>query len=259
MNDNMIRTGFRDLDELTGGFLNGNLIMLCSRPSMGKTTLAINILINLIPEQKRCAYLSYEASKDMIVRRALGCMASVEIMNLCTGRLSDEECERLGIASEQLVESGSIIDDTLRNVCSLSAYIRELSKREAPDLFIIDYLELLNNDRSEFQSRFEEVYDTLTMLKGLAIEINRPILILSQLDRSVEKRKNHRPMLFDILHGADELVDEVIFLYRGDYYNKESNCKNIAELTIAKDSGGKCGTVEVVFLPEYLKFANLER
>ncbi len=257
-----VPTGFSDLDEITSGFQPSDLILIAARPSMGKTSFALNIAQNAairfgIP----VAIFSLEMSKEQLVQRMLCSESNVDSHRLRTGRLQDEDWPRLARAMGPLSEAPIYIDDT-PGITSLEirAKARRLKLEKGLGLIIIDYLQLMSG-RSNAENRQQEISEVSRSLKALARELSVPVVALSQLSRAPEMRADHRPVLSDLRESGSQEQDSdlVAFLYRDDYYNPDSDKKNIAEVIIAKQRNGPTGTVELVWLSKYTKFANIEK
>ena len=255
-----VATGFTDLDYKMAGLQPSDLILIAARPSMGKTAFALNIAEHVcLRNNKGVAIFSLEMSKEQLVNRLLSLESHVDSKSIRNGNVSSKDWEGIIEGASIIGESKMIIDDTpgisigeLRSKCrKYKAEHKELS------VVIIDYLQLMSGSgRSD--SRQQEISDISRSLKSLARELNMPIIALSQLSRAVEKRDDHRPMLSDLRESGaiEQDADVVMFLYRDDYYNKETDKKNIAEVIIAKQRNGPIGTTELVWIPDLTKFAN---
>jgi len=254
-----IPSGFIDLDYMTSGFQNSDLVLIASRPSMGKTSFALNIAQNVaIQRQKPVAVFSLEMSKEQLASRLLCSEAMVDSSKMRTGRLEDGDWTKLATALGPLSEAPIYIDDSsASSIMEIRAKCRRLKAEKNISMVIIDYLQLMQGKGSS-ENRQQEISEITRSLKILAKEINVPILTCSQLSRAVEARSDHRPMLSDLRESGaiEQDADLVIFLYREDYYKKDTNKKNIAEVIIAKHRNGSIGTMELVWLGQYTKFAN---
>ena len=257
-----VPTGFIELDKKTAGLHGSELILIAARPAMGKSAFALNIgtyaatRVN-IP----VAIFSLEMSKDQIGNRILCSEALVDSNNVRTGELNDEELSKLAETSGELSQAQIFVDDTPGiSVMEIRAKCRKLKLEKNIGLVIIDYLQLIQGS-GKSSSREQEIAEISRSLKILAKEIDVPVIALSQLSRAVESRPDHRPMLSDLRESGsiEQDADIVMFLYRDDYYNEESEKKNIAEVIIAKQRAGSTGTVELAWLGNYTKFANLEK
>lgn len=257
-----IPSGFIDLDFRTAGFHPSNLILIAARPAMGKTAFVLNIAQNVAFKQnKTVAIFSLEMSKEELINRMFSLESHVEAQNLRTGQLNDEEWDKLIESAGVIGKSRLFIDDTPSiSIGELRTKCRKLSLEQDLSMIIIDYLQLMSGSgRSE--SRQQEVSEISRSLKALARELNVPVIALSQLSREVEKRPDKRPMMSDLRESGaiEQDADLVMFIYRDDYYNPDTANKDIAEIIIAKQRAGSTGTVELVWLPKYTKFANRER
>jgi replicative DNA helicase len=257
-----VPSGFIDLDYKTAGFQPSDLILIAARPAMGKTAFVLNVAEHIVlKKHMSAAIFSLEMSKEQLVNRLFAQQSRVDSNNIRTGNLSDSEWERLIESASEIGNSGLIIDDTSSiSIAELRSKCRKYKLENDIQIIIIDYLQLMSgNGKSE--SRQQEVSEISRSLKGLARELNVPVIALSQLSRAVEGRPDKRPMLSDLRESGaiEQDADIVMFLYRDEYYNKESEDKGIAEVIIAKQRHGAIGTVKLAWLPNYTKFANLER
>ena len=256
-----IPTGFIDLDYRTAGMQPSDLILIAARPSMGKTAFELNLAEYMaFKKNYTVALFSLEMSKEQLVNRMFSLEAGVDAQKLRTGQLSDQEWERLIEGAGIIGKSNLIIDDTPGiNISELRSKCRKYKLEHNLDIIMIDYLQLMTGS-GRAESRQLEIADISRSLKGLARELNVPVIALSQLSRAVEQRPDHRPMLSDLRDSGaiEQDADVVMFLYRDDYYNHDSDKKGILEVIIAKQRNGPIGTVELAWLPEYTKFANLE-
>lgn len=256
-----IPSGFIDLDYQTTGFQDSDLILVAARPSMGKTAFVLNIAQYVcFHEHKAAAIFSLEMSREQLVNRLFSLEARVDAQKLRTGRLQDYEWEKLIEGAGVIGGSKLIIDDTPGiSVSELRSKCRKYKLEHGLDIVFIDYLQLMSAS-GHSESRQQEISDISRSLKALARELKVPIIALSQLSRAPEQRPDHRPMLSDLRESGaiEQDADVVMFIYRDDYYNKDTEKKNIAEIIIAKQRNGPIGTVELVWLPEYTKFANKE-
>ena len=258
-----IATGFIDLDYRTAGMQPSDLILIAARPSMGKTAFVLNIAQYVaFRSNQTVAIFSLEMSKEQLVNRMFSLESRVDAQHLRTGNLSDAEWEKLIESAGVIGKSNLIIDDTPGiSISELRSKCRKFKLEHNLQMIIIDYLQLMSGSGKGGDSRQQEVSDISRSLKALARELSVPVIALSQLSRAVEQRPDHRPMLSDLRESGaiEQDADMVMFIYRDDYYNKDSEKKGIAEIIIAKQRNGPIGTVELVWLPEYTKFANLER
>ncbi len=257
-----IPTGFVDLDYKLSGLQPSDLILVAARPSMGKTALVLNIAQYVaFHENLPTAIFSLEMSKEQLVNRLFALESRVDAQLLRSGNLSDADWEKLIEGAGTIGNSSLIIDDTPGiSISELRSKCRKYKLEHGLSLIIIDYLQLMSGSgRSD--SRQQEISDISRSLKQVARELNVPVIALSQLSRQVEQRPDHRPMLSDLRESGaiEQDADVVMFIYRDDYYNKDSEQKGIAEIIIAKQRNGPIGTVNLVWMPQYTKFANLEK
>jgi replicative DNA helicase len=257
-----IPTGFKDLDFKTAGLHNSDLILVAARPAMGKTAFALNIAqFAAVHSKVPVAIFSLEMSKDQLVNRVLCCEAMVDSQRMRTGKLEDEDWQKIARALGPLSEAPIYIDDTPgTSIMEIRAKCRRLKLEKNVGLVIIDYLQLMQG-RGRTENRQQEISEISRSLKILAKEVNVPVICLSQLSRAPEARTDHRPILSDLRESGaiEQDADIVMFLYRDDYYNPESEKKNIAEVIIAKQRAGATGAIDLAWLGQYTKFANLEK
>lgn len=258
-----VPTGFADLDYRTSGLHNSDLILVAARPAMGKSAFALNIATHAAVRGKvPVAIFSLEMSKEQMANRILCSEAMVDSAKVRTGKIDDEEWGKLAAASGELSEAGIYIDDTPGiSVMEIRAKCRKMKLEKNIGLVVIDYLQLVQGSNRKGGSREQEIAEISRSLKILAKEINVPVIALSQLSRAPEQRVDHRPMLSDLRESGsiEQDADIVMFLYRDDYYNEDTDKKNIAEVIIAKHRSGATGTVELLWLGNYTKFANIDR
>ena len=258
-----VATGFIDLDYRTAGMQPSDLILVAARPSMGKTAFVLNIAQHVAFKlNQTVAIFSLEMSKEQLVNRLFSLESRVDSQHLRTGNLSDAEWEKLIESAGVIGKSNLIIDDTPGiSISELRSKCRKYKLDHDLKMIIIDYLQLMSGSGRGSDSRQQEISDISRSLKALARELNVPVIALSQLSRAVEQRPDHRPMLSDLLESGaiEQDADVVMFIYRDDYYNKDTDRKGIAEIIIGKQRNGPIGTVELVWLPDYTKFANLEK
>lgn len=258
-----IATGFIDLDYRTAGMQPSDLILIAARPSMGKTAFVLNVAQYMAFKlDQTVAIFSLEMSKEQLVNRLFSLESRVDSQHLRTGNLSDAEWEKLIESAGVIGKSKLIIDDTPGiSISELRSKCRKYKLEHDLKIIIIDYLQLMSGSGRGSDSRQQEISDISRSLKALARELNVPVIALSQLSRAVEQRPDHRPMLSDLRESGaiEQDADVVMFIYRDDYYNKDTEKKGIAEIIIAKQRNGPIGTVELVWLPDYTKFANLQR
>ena len=258
-----IPTGFIDLDYRTAGLQPSDLVLIAARPSMGKTAFVLNIAQYVAFHENMCtAIFSLEMSKEQRVNRLFSLESRVDAQALRTGNLSDADWAKLVEGAGIIGDSELIIDDTPGiSISEMRSKCRKYKLEHDLKLIIIDYLQLMSGSGRSTDSRQQEISDISRSLKALARELNVPVLALSQLSRAVEQRPDHRPMLSDLRESGaiEQDADVVMFIYRDDYYNKDTELKGISEIIIAKQRNGPIGTVNLAWLPEYTKFANLER
>ena len=259
-----VSTGFADLDYKTAGLHGSDLIILAARPAMGKSAFAINIATNAAVKSKVPAIIfNLEMSKEQVANRILCSEAMVDSNKLRTGQIEDSDWMKLAEASGVLSEAPIYIDDTPGiTMMEIRAKCRKLKMEKGLGLIVIDYLQLVQGSGKRNASREQEISEISRALKILAKELSVPVIALSQLSRAAEQRKDgHRPMLSDLRESGaiEQDADIVMFLYREDYYDENTENKNVAEVILAKHRGGSTGTVNLAWLPNYTKFANLER
>lgn len=258
-----IATGFVDLDYQMAGLQPSDLILIAARPSMGKTAFVLNIAQHVAFKQNLpVAIFSLEMSKEQLINRMFSLESSVDAQKLRTGQLNDQEWERLIESAGVIGKSKLMIDDTPGiSIAELRSKCRRMKQENGLSMIIIDYLQLMSGSGGRSSdSRQQEISDISRSLKAVARELSVPVLALSQLSRAVEQRPDHRPMLSDLRESGaiEQDADVVMFIYRDDYYNHDSPDKGISEIIIAKQRNGPIGTVQLAWLPEYTKFANLE-
>lgn len=258
-----IPTGFIDLDYRTAGLQPSDLILIAARPSMGKTALVLNIIDYVVFHEDLCAAIfSLEMSKEQLMNRLFAMEARVDAQALRTGNLSDGDWEKLIEGAGVIGNSKLIIDDTPGiSVAELRSKCRKYKLEHDLKLVIVDYLQLMSGSGKASESHQQEIAEISRSLKMLARELNVPVIALSQLSRAVEQRPDHRPMLSDLRDSGaiEQDADVVMFIYRDEYYNHDTELKGITELIIAKQRNGPIGTVNLVWLPQYTKFANMEK
>ncbi|MBM7095388.1 replicative DNA helicase [Bacillus sp. H-16] len=258
-----IPTGFKELDSMTAGFQRNDLIIVAARPSVGKTAFALNISQNVATRtDENVAIFSLEMGAEQLIMRMLCAEGNIDAQRLRTGDLNDEDWQKLTMAMGSLSKAGIYIDDTPGvRVNDIRAKCRRLKQEKGLGMIMIDYLQLIQGDARSGEGRQQEVSEISRSLKGLARELEVPVIALSQLSRGVESRQDKRPMMSDIRESGsiEQDADIVAFLYRDDYYDKESENKDIIEIIIAKQRNGPVGTCELAFVKEFNKFVNLER
>jgi len=258
-----IASGFTDLDRMTSGFQRSDLIIVAARPSVGKTAFALNIAQNVgIRTQENVAIFSLEMGAAQLVQRMVCAEGNVDAGRVRTGYLEDDDWERVSLAIGNLSEANIFIDDSpALTVSQIRAKCRRLKKERGKlGLILIDYLQLITGSGRR-ENRQQEVSEISRTLKQIARELDVPVIALSQLSRGVEQRQDKRPMMSDLRESGslEQDADIVAFLYRDDYYDKESEKKNIIEIIIAKQRNGPVGTVELAFLKNFNKFVSLDR
>ncbi len=256
-----VATGFKDLDDKTSGLHPSDLIIVAARPSMGKTSLALSMAQNVaLKEKVPVALFSLEMSRQQVVQRLMCSEARVDAQSLRTGNLNEDDWPKLSSAVGRLAEAPIFIDDSPNiNIIELRAKARRLMAKEKLGLIIVDYLQLMQGHKRA-DNRQQEISEISRALKILARELNVPVIALSQLSRAVEQRGGEkRPMLSDLRDSGaiEQDADVVMFIYRDDYYNEESEDRGIAEIIISKHRNGPTGTVRLVFLEHYTKFVDL--
>ena len=258
-----VRTGYRDLDNMTAGLQRSDLIILAARPAMGKTTLVTNLAYNVASIAKQpVLFFSLEMSKEQLVDRMLADASGVDAWNIRTGNLSDEDFSKLSEAMGEMAEAPIYIDDTPgMSVLEMRTKARRAAHDHPLGLIIIDYLQLMQGSGRSDGNRVQEVSEISRGLKLIAREMNVPVIALSQLSRSVESRSPQIPQLADLRESGsiEQDADIVMFIYREAYYNPETERENITDLIIAKHRNGPTGKVELYFHPERLRFMSLDR
>ena len=258
-----IPTGFIDLDYKTSGLQPSDFILIAARPSMGKTAFVLNLVDYVAVKKRRpCMIFSLEMSKEQLVNRMLSMESNVDSQKLRTGTLTDEDWDAVVEGIGIIGNSTLTIDDTPGiSISELRSKCRKKKLESGLDLVIIDYLQLMSGSSRRSESHQQEISEISRSLKALARELNAPVIALSQLSRACETRTDHRPMLSDLRESGaiEQDADVVMFLYRDDYYNKDTDNPNVAEVIIAKQRNGPIGTINLVWMPEYTKFANMAR
>ena len=259
-----VPTGFIDLDYKTSGFQPSDFILIAARPSMGKTAFVLNIAQYMaFKKDKAVAIFSLEMSREQLMNRLLSMESKVDSQHLRTGNLKDDEWSKLIESAGMIGESRLMIDDTPGiSIGEMRSKCRKYKLEHGLDIIIIDYLQLMSGSKKGGNdNRQQEISEISRSLKALAREINAPVIALSQLSRACETRTDHRPMLSDLRESGaiEQDADVVMFLYRDDYYNKDTDTPNIAEVIIAKQRNGPIGTVNLLWQPEFTKFVNLAK
>ncbi|RGZ01226.1 replicative DNA helicase [Clostridium sp. AM58-1XD] len=258
-----IPTGFIDLDYKTSGMQPSDFVLIAARPSMGKTAFVLNLVEHVaVKKGFPCMVFSLEMSKEQLVNRMLSMESNVDSQKLRTGTLTDEDWDAVVEGIGVIGNSKLIIDDTPGiSITELRSKCRKMKLEYGLSMVIIDYLQLMSGSGKGGDNRQQEISEISRSLKALARELNAPVIALSQLSRACETRQDHRPMLSDLRESGaiEQDADVVMFLYRDDYYNKDTENPNIAEVIIAKQRNGPIGTINLVWRPEYTKFANMAR
>ncbi|MEX3746583.1 MULTISPECIES: replicative DNA helicase [Lysinibacillus] len=257
-----IPTGFRDLDHITAGFQRNDLIIVAARPSVGKTAFALNVAQSVaVQARENVAIFSLEMGAEQLVMRMLCAEGNIDAQVLRTGALTTEDWGKLTMAMGSLSNSGIFIDDTPGvRINEIRAKCRRLAQEHGLGMILIDYLQLIQGSGKAGENRQQEVSEISRSLKHLARELKVPVIALSQLSRGVEQRQDKRPMMSDLRESGsiEQDADIVAFLYRDDYYDKESESKNMIEIIIAKQRNGPTGTVTLAFKKEFNKFINVD-
>ena len=255
-----ISSGFSDFDQMTSGFHPSDLIILAARPAMGKTAFALNLALNAAMKSKKGVLLfSLEMSSSQLLQRLLSIEAGIGLQKIRNGFLDSDDWGKLGLASMKLSNSEINIADLPNvNVLEIRAIARRLKAAGKLDMIIIDYLQLIKGNSTRGDNRQQEISEISRALKGIARELDIPIIALSQLSRATEQRADRRPMLSDLRESGaiEQDADMVMFLYRDDYYNEESEDKGLTEVIIGKQRNGPVGTIKLRFFHEYTKFEN---
>jgi len=258
-----VRTGWRDLDNITAGLQRSDLIILAARPAMGKTTLVTNLAYNVATVAKQAVlFFSLEMSKEQLVDRMLADASGVDAWNIRTGNLSDEDFSKLSEAMGEMAEAPIYLDDTPGlSVLEMRTKARRAAHTAPLGLIIVDYLQLMQGSGRDNGNRVQEVSEISRGLKLIARELNVPVIALSQLSRSVESRTPQVPQLSDLRESGsiEQDADIVMFIYREAYYNPETERENITDLILAKHRNGPTGKVELYFHPERLRFMSLDK
>ena len=256
-----LETGFRDLDAKTAGLQKSDLILIAARPAMGKTAFVLNIAEYVaLHSNSTIALFSLEMSKEQLVKRMLAMNSMVDSQKIRTGDLEDDDWDKLVGSVRKIGNSNLVIDDTSGITASeLRSKCRKLKIEQGLDLVIIDYLQLMTGaGKRKSDSRQQEISDISRSLKVMARELNVPVIALSQLSRAVESRPDKRPMLSDLRESGaiEQDADIVMFIYRDEYYNPDSEKKGVAEVIVAKQRSGPTGPVELAWLSQYTKFGS---
>ncbi len=255
-----LSTGFRDLDRKLTGMHPANLLIVAARPGMGKSSLTANIAMNVSMAGKSVAMFSLEMSKEEVAQRMLCSLARIDSMKLRTGKIGDAAWPRLTDAAGRLYDAPLFVDDSpVTTVTDIRAKCRRLKRQHGLDLIVVDYMQLMQGTARE--NRQQEIAEISRNLKNLARELAVPLIALSQLNRNLESREDKRPRLGDLRESGslEQDADVVMFIYRDEYYNEQSEKRGIAEVAIAKHRAGATGVVEMTFMPEFTRFSDLGR
>lgn len=257
-----VPTGFRDLDKITAGFQRNDLIIVAARPSVGKTAFALNVAQNVATKtEENVAIFSLEMGAEQLVMRMLCAEGNIDAQVLRTGALTAEDWRKLTMAMGSLSNAGIFIDDTPGiRINEIRSKCRRLKQEYGLGMIMIDYLQLIVGSSNGKENRQQEVSEISRSLKSLARELQVPVIALSQLSRGVEQRQDKRPMMSDLRESGsiEQDADIVSFLYREDYYDKETENQNMIEIIIAKQRNGPTGTVTLAFVKEFNKFVNVD-
>ena len=254
-----ISSGFTEFDHMTNGFNPSDLVILAARPAMGKTAFALNLALNAAKSNKSILIFSLEMSSSQLFQRFIAMEAGIGLQKIRTGFLSENDWGRMGLASETLMKTQlNIADLPNATVMEIRTIARRMKTAGKLDMILIDYLQLIKGNSGKNENRQQEISDISRSLKGIARELDVPIIALSQLSRATEQRADRRPMLSDLRESGaiEQDADMVAFLYRDDYYNEDSEAKGITEIIIGKQRNGPVGTVKLRFFHELTKFAN---
>mgnify|MGYP000850853238 FL=1 len=258
-----VPTGFIDLDYKTSGFQPSDFILIAARPSMGKTAFVLNVVDHVaVKKGIPCMVFSLEMSKEQLVNRMLSMESNVDSQKLRTGTLTDADWDAVVEGIGTIGSSKLVIDDTPGiSIMELRSKCRKVKLEHGLDLVMIDYLQLMSGSGKNGDNRQQEISEISRSLKAIARELSVPVIALSQLSRACETRTDHRPMLSDLRESGaiEQDADVVMFLYRDDYYHKDTEKKDIAEVIIAKQRNGPIGTIELVWLPRYTQFVNMKK
>ena len=256
-----IPTGFIDLDNMLTGLHGSELILVAARPAMGKTAFVLNIAHEVaVKKKKTTAIFSLEMSKEQLVTRMIAMDSLVNSQKIMTGQLAEDEWDKIADSTETIAEAPLFIDDNSAiTIADLRSKCRKLKQNNDLSLIIIDYLQLMSTTK-HVESRQQFISDMSRSLKVLARELDVPVIALSQLNRAVDSRPDHKPVLADLRESGsiEQDADVVMFIYRDDYYNPDTDKKGISEIIIAKQRKGSVVSVELVWLQDYTKFANKE-
>jgi len=258
-----LSSGFTDLDAMTAGFHPSDLILIAARPSMGKTALALNMVANVaIKQNAPCAIFSLEMSKESLASRLLSSESRVQANKLRTGQLEPKDFDDIANAMAKISSSPIYIDDTPGiTIAQMRSKCRKLKMEHGLDLIIVDYIQLMSGGENRSQNRQQEISEISRSLKALAREMNAPVIALSQLSRAPETRSDRRPILSDLRESGaiEQDADLVCFIYRDEYYNRDTEKPGIAEVIVAKQRNGATGTIELLYKNDQVRFENYTR
>ncbi len=255
-----IPSGFRDLDRKTAGFQRSDLILVAARPSMGKTSFILNVVVHAALAKIPVAVFSLEMSRGQLVNRIIALEAMVDLERMRTGKLMEDDWTKIAHALGPLSKAPIYLDDNASsNVMEMMSKCRKLKMEKGLGMVVIDYIQLMEG-RKKNENRQQEISEISRALKIMAKELNVPVVALSQLSRAPETRTDHHPILSDLRESGaiEQDADIVMFLYRDDYYHEDSEKKNVIEVILAKHRNGATGTIELAWIPQYTKFGNLE-
>jgi replicative DNA helicase len=254
-------TDYYDLDDLTGGLQSGELVIIAARPSMGKTSLALNLTERVASQKAAVAFFSLEMSKQQVIQNMLCCRAQVDGQALRKGRITDQQYKRLQDEATRLYETKIFVDDTPGiSITQLRAKCRRLKQKEQIQMVVVDYLQLMTSG-SRVESRQQEISEISRGLKAIARELSMPVVALSQLNRDVENRDDHRPRMSDLRESGaiEQDADVIVLLHRDEYYKPTEQNAGLAQIIIAKQRNGPTGEVTLRFFREYMRFENYTR
>ena len=258
-----IPTGFKDLDRKLAGLHTANLVVIAARPSMGKSTLATNIALNVALNGHTAAIFTLEMSREEVVQRLLCSKGRIDSQKLRTGQLGEQEWQRVARAAGELFEAPVYVDDSASlTVTEIRAKCRRLKRQQGLDLIVVDYIQLMTGGNRRTENRQQEIAEISRNLKNLARELHVPIIAVSQLNRALEQRQDKRPMLGDLRESGaiEQDADVVMFIYRDEYYHPENlENRGVAEVNVAKHRAGATGRVDMTFLGEFTLFSDLGR
>jgi replicative DNA helicase len=255
-----LSTGFRDLDKKLTGLHPANLVIIAARPAMGKSALTMNIATNVAMTGLPVAIFSLEMSKEEVAQRMLCSVARIDSMKVRTGNIGEASWPRLTDAAGKLYNAPVYVDDSpVVTVTDIRAKCRRLKRKHGLELIVVDYMQLMQGTSRE--SRQQEIAEISRALKNLARELELPVIAVSQLNRNLEQREDKRPRLGDLRESGslEQDADIVMFIYRDEYYNEQSDRRGVAEVIVAKHRAGSTGTVEMTFMPEYTRFSDIGR